>query len=188
MIVPRHRSVRAVTAALIPVVLAGCSVASVATPDPAAVPDGTLEAAAADATGPIVAVGSGQNAGLGWRYSIYPSGDEWCTQLEFVEFAAAGCGDLLPADGDAFGSVGRGEVLGEGVTPIEGIVSGETVTVSLVNEAGFRMPAQLMSLEEAGLEEQAFIAFVPPDVTFTHVQALASSGEILETHELPAQP
>ena len=168
--------------------IAGCAVTSVVTPDPAAVPDGPLEAVGGEATGPIVAVGGGQHAGLGWRYAIYPSGDEWCTQLELVELTAGGCGDLLPAEGKAFGSVGRGQVLSGGVTPIDGIVSAEAVTVSLVNEAGFRMAAQLMPLEEAGLEEQAFIAFVPPDVTFTHVQAIASTGEVLETYELPSQP
>jgi len=149
------------------------------------VPTGPLEAAGGDATGPVVELGTGQNLGLGWRYAIYPSADGWCTQLEMVEVTSEGCGDLLPADDRAFGSVGRRDPLTGGVTPVEGIVTAETVTVSLVNEGGFRMPATLMPLDEAGLDGQAFLAFVPPDVTISHVQAVAFSGEVLETYELP---
>jgi hypothetical protein len=64
-------------------------------------------------------------------------------------------------------------------------VTGEIVTVSLIAEDGRRMPATLMPLEPAGLEGQAFVAFVPPDITITHLQALVLSGEILQTYELP---
>jgi hypothetical protein len=165
--------------------LAGCTVTRVETPDPAAVPDGPLEAHVGDATGPVVELGSGTIAGLGWRYSIYPSEDGLCTQLETAEVTAGGCGDLLPAEDKAFGSVGRSESFTGGVTAVEGIVTDETVTVSLVNESGFRMPAQLMPLDDAGLDGQAFLAFVPPDVVISHVQAIALSGEVLETYELP---
>lgn len=185
MSAPTYRLVRAVAAALVPVVLAGCAVTSVETPDPAAVPSGPLEALAGDATGPLVELGTGQNSGLGWRYAIYPSGDEWCTQLETVALTMGGCGDLLPADDRAFGSVGRGDPLAGGVVPVDGITVEETATVSLVNEGGFRIPAILMPLDDAGLDGQAFVAFVPPDVTITHVQAIAFSGEVLETYELP---
>ena len=167
------------------VVLAGCTVATVETPDPAVAPSGPLEARAGDPTGPLVELGSGMDAGLGWRYVIYPSGDEWCTQLELVEVTGGGCGDLLPREGKAFGSVGEGQPLEGGVIVIDGIVSPDTATVWLVNEEGFRAPARLMSLDEAGLEGQAFIAFVPPEFTITHLQALAFSGEVLETYELP---
>jgi hypothetical protein len=167
------------------VVLAGCTAVRVETPDPAAVPDGPLEAQGEEATGPVVELGSGVNEGLGWRYAIYPSEDGWCTQLETAAVTASGCGDILPADDRAFGSVGRGSALTGGVIPVEGIVTAETATVWLVNEAGFRMPAKLMPLEDAGLEGQAFVGFVPPDVTISHVQAVAISGEVLETYELP---
>jgi hypothetical protein len=165
--------------------LAGCTVTRVETPDPAAVPSGPLEGTVSDATGPVVELGSGTIAGLGWRYSIYPSEDGLCTQLETVEVTAGGCGDLLPAEGKAFGGVGRGQAFANGVIAVEGIVSDETVTVSLTNESGFRLPAQHFPLDEAGLEGQAFLAFVPPDVVITHVQAIARSGEVLETYELP---
>ena len=167
------------------VVTAGCTAVSVETPDPAAIPDGPLEAQAADATGPVVELGSGVMQGLGWRYSMYPTGDDWCTQLETVELAVSGCGDLLPKDDAAFGSVGHGDPLGGGVVPIDGIVTAETVTVWLLADDGRRMPATLMPLDPAGLEGQAFVAFVPADTTITHLLALAISGEVLETYELP---
>lgn len=167
------------------VAIAGCTAVRVETPDPAAIPDGPLEAMGSDATGPVVELDSDVSAGLGWRYAIYPSGDEWCTQLEMVEFTAAGCGDLLPVDGAAFGSVGRGEPRANGVTPIDGIVTAEIFTVSLIAEDGRRMAARLMPLEPAGLDGQAFVAFVPADITITHLQALAMSGEVLQTYELP---
>lgn len=165
--------------------ITGCTAVRVETPDPAAVPDAPLEALGAEATGPVVRLGSGVSAGLGWRYAIYPSGDEWCTQLETVELAVSGCGDLLPKDDAAFGSVGHGDPLAGGVVPIDGIVTEETVTVWLLADDGRRMPALLMPLDEAGLEGQAFVAFVPADTTITHLLALAFSGEVLETYELP---
>ena len=178
-----RRSVAVVALAL--VAITGCTAVRVETPDPAAIPDGPLEAMGGDATGPVVELGSGVGEGVGWRYAIYPSGNEWCTQLEMVEFIAAGCGDLLPEGGAAFGSVGTGEPRADGVTPIEGIVTEETVTVWLVADDGRRAPAMLMPLEPAGLEGHAFVAFVPADTTVTHLQALAISGEVLETYELP---
>ena len=176
---------RGAALALMLVAITGCTAVPVETRDPAAIPDGPLEAMGDDATGPVVELGSDVSEGLGWRYAIYPSGDDWCTQLEMVEFTAAGCGDILPVDGAAFGSVGRGEHRSNGVTPIEGIVTAEIFTVSLIADDGRRMPATLMSLEPAGLEGQAFVVFVPPDTIITHLQALAMSGEVLETYELP---
>ena len=178
-----RRSVAAIALAL--VATTGCTAVRVETPDPAAIPDGPLEAMGGDATGPVVELGSGVSEGLGWRYAIYPSGEDWCTQLEMVEFTGASCGDILPVDDAAFGGVGRGEPRANEVTPIEGIVTAETVTVWLVADDGRRAPAMLMPLEPAGLEGQAFVAFVPPDTTITHLQALAISGEVLETYELP---
>ena len=166
--------------------LAACGVTSVETADPAAVPTGPLEAAAGDPSGPIVELGSGQSAGLGWRYAIYPSGDGWCTQLEMAEVTSGGCGDLLPAEGEAFGSVGRGEPLAGGVTPVDGIVSAEIHTVWIVDEnTAMRIPATLMPLEDAGQEGQAFVGFAPPDLAPTHVQAVKENGDVLETYELP---
>ena len=171
--------------ALMLVAITGCTAVPVETPDPAAIPDGPLEAMGDDATGPVVELGDGVGEGFGWRYAIYPSDDDWCTQLEMVEFTAASCGDIVPVDDAAFGSVGRGEPRSNGVTTIEGIVTAEIFTVSLIADDGRRMPATLMSLEPAGLEGQAFVAFVPPDTIITHLQALAMSGEVLETYELP---
>jgi hypothetical protein len=165
--------------------LTGCGVAPVETPDPAAVPSGPLEAHGAEATGPVVELGSGVNAGLGWRYTIYPSDDGWCTQLEIVDHAASGCGGILPTGDDAFARVSHGDLLTGGVTSIEGFVTAQVATVWLLAADGRRMPAKLMPLEDAGLDGQVFLAFVPPDVTVTHLLAVARNGEVLDTYELP---
>jgi hypothetical protein len=170
--------------ALLALIAAGCSVASVETPDPAAIPSGSIEAHAAAATGPIVEVGSDRTLGIGWRFSVYPSDDGWCTQLETGIVTRAGCGEILPEEGRAFGSVGNDDPLEGGVTVIEGIASPETATVWLIAEGG-RSPAALMSLEEAELDAQAFVGFAPADVVVTHVMAVAFNGEVLETYELP---
>ena len=175
---------RRVAVALALVAIAGCTPVVVETPDPAAIPDGPLEAQGADATGPVVELGTGVSEGLGWRYSIYPSGDEWCTQLETAGVVVSGCGAIQPEGDDAFGSVSHGEPA-PGVFPIDGIVTAEIFTVSLIADDGRRLPATLMPLEPAGLEGKGFVAFVPPDTTITHLQALAMSGEILQTYELP---
>ena len=42
-----------------------------------------------------------------------------------------------------------------------------------------------MPLDEAGLEGQAFVGFMPAEATPTHIQAVALSGEILATYEVP---
>ena len=176
--------VRRAALGLMLMAIAGCTAVRVETPDPAAIPDGPLEAQGADATGPVVELGSGVSEGLGWRYSMYPTGDDWCTQLETGGVVVAGCGAIMPEGDNAFGSVSHGEPA-SGVAPIDGIVTEETATVWLLADDGRRMPATLMPLDPAGLEGQAFVAFVPADTTITHLLALAFSGEVLETYELP---
>ena len=59
------------------------------------------------------------------------------------------------------------------------------MTVWIIDEQLGRIPATLMPLDEAGLTGQAFVGFMPPDGTATHIQAVALSGEILATYELP---
>ena len=169
------------------VLLAACNtVVRVQSPDPGTVPAGPLEAHGDEATGPIVELDSDIVGGIGWRYSIYPSGDNWCTQFETVEVTSAGCGSLLPEEGHAFGSVGRIGQAPEGLVPIEGVVSPDIATVFLIDgETQNRVPAKLLSLEEVGLDAQAFIGFQPSGMTVTHLQALRFSGEIVETYELP---
>jgi hypothetical protein len=169
------------------VTVAGCGFTEVVTPeppDPAAIPSGPIEAHGEEPTGPIVEVGSGQLQGIGWRYVVYPAEEGWCTQLETPSVVTSACGDPVPAGDQAFGSVGHGD--GEGdTTAVDGIVSADTATVWLIGEGGRRSPATLMSLEEAGLEAQAFVGFAPPGVTLTHLQAVAWNGRVLETYELP---
>ena len=167
--------------AVVALVLAACEVATVETPpDPAAIPSGTIRPAGDDATGPIVQLGSGTTGEVGWRYSIYPSGDAWCVQLETASATSATCGDPVPEEGSAFGLVSEG-----GGEVVDGIVNDETHTVWLVEERGGRVPATLMPLDDAGLEGNAFVGFVPEEMTLTHLQAVARSGEVLETYELP---
>ena len=163
-----------------------CTVAEVETPDPAAIPSGEPVAIGAEATGPVTELGSGQAFDLGWRYVIYESAEGWCTELQMAEISSIGCGaDLLPPEGEHIGAAGALEPLENGVTPVEGIVSNEIVSVWIIDQQLGRILAPLMPLEEAGLEGQAFLGFMPAEATPTHIQALAISGEILETHELP---
>jgi hypothetical protein len=166
--------------------LAACSIASVETPDPAAIPSGSLAAVASDATGPVVELGSSDAEGIGWRHAIYPAGEGWCTQLEVAGAVATTCGELLPTGDPAFGGVGVNYVGPDDRQVIDGIASEETFTVWLIeNDSQRRFPATLMPLDPAGLDGVAFVGVPPEDMTVTHVQAMAASGEILETYELP---
>lgn len=181
----RHRSVSAALAGLL--LLAGCGLTDpvvVGTPDPAAVPSGALEAHGEPATGDITELGSGRLIDRGWRYSIYPSAQGWCTQLELVEITQAGCGDVLPNAEEAIGRFGVGEI-GDGLTAVEGVASEEVATVWVVMASSLRVPAVLMPLDEIGEDGAAFLALVPAGETPTHLQAVKLNGEVLETEELP---
>ena len=181
----RHFRAVAVAAILL-VVLVACTVVEVETPDPAAVPSGEPVALGGDPTGPVTLLGSGESSGVGWRYVIYESDDGWCTELQMSEVTSTGCGpDLLPPDGAFIGSAGALAPLESGVTPVEGVVSNDIVTVMIIDEEKGRLPATLMPLDDAGLEGKAFVGFMPADGTPTHIQAVALSGEILQTYELP---
>ncbi len=162
--------------------LGGCAVAEVETPDPAEIPSASLQPMGAEPTGPIVELGSAVALGWGWRYSIYPSRDGWCTQLELAEVASTSCGPLLPEGDDVFGSIGSGEMAG--IQTIAGAVSADTATVWLIGEENVRAPAVLMSLEPAGLEHRAFVGFAPADIVLTHLQAIAANGAVLDTIDL----
>jgi hypothetical protein len=160
-------------------VLAGCQIVEVETPDPASIPAGSIQPQGAAPTGPVLELGSGVSSGIGWRYSVYPSDDGWCTQLETVSATTTGCGDLLPEEGRAFGGVSHGGPM------VDGIVTEETATVFLILNGVGRTPATLMSLEDAGLEGQAFVGIAAADANVTHVQAVKFNGDVLETYELP---
>jgi hypothetical protein len=171
----------ACAAALAAVVLVGCTIGG-GTPEPTA--DGFLEPQGDEATGPLVEVGSGDAFDTPWRYGIYPTEAGWCTQIEVTGTVTSHCEDVLPVADAAFGAIGQEPSEAAGTEAVDGVVIGEIVTVWLVFETGARLPATMMSLEEAGLEEKAFVGVVPPDETVTHLQALALSGEILETVDL----
>ncbi len=166
--------------------LSACDVAEVETPDPDAFLSGEPVAIGADPTGPVIELDSGEAFDRDWRYVVYESADGWCTELQMAEVTTTGCGpDRELPEGEHLLGVGVLEPLESGVTPVEGIVSDEIVTVFLIDEQQGRVPARLMPLDEAGLEGQAFIGFMPADGTVTHVQAVALSGEILDTYEVP---
>jgi hypothetical protein len=166
--------------------LAACTVAEIETPDPDAFLSGEPVAIGADPTGPVTELDSGLAFDLGWRYVTYEAADGLCTELQMAEVTTTGCGpDRELPDGEHLGGVSVLEPLQSGVTPVEGIVSDEIVTVFLIDEQQGRLPATLMPLDEAGLTGQAFIGFMPADGTVTHVQAVALSGEILGTYEVP---
>jgi hypothetical protein len=172
---------RRAAALLLAVVVAGCTDPPAVSVDPAAVPSASLVARGEEpATGAIIELGSGTTQGIGWRYSIYESASGWCRQLETASATSVRCGDPLPADDAAFGGVSSGG------GPVEGTVSEEVATVWLVDaRSSARVPAQMLTLEEAGLPGSAFIGFAPEDLQVSHLQAVALSGEILQTYELP---
>jgi len=168
------------------IALAACTVTRVEETNPAAIPSGTPTALGAEPTGPVTLLGSGETFGLGWRYVIYEAEDGWCTELQMNERTSTSCApDLEPEAGDSIGSAGALDPLESGITPVEGVVTDDIVTVWIIDEQLGRIPATLMPLDDAGLEGQAFIGFMPADGTPTHIQALAMSGEILQTYELP---
>jgi hypothetical protein len=181
----RHLSA-VVGGAILLVGLAACTVTRVEETNPAAIPSGEPVAQGGEATGPVTLLGSGESFGLGWRYVIYDSADGWCTELQMAERTSTSCGpDLEPDEGDVIGSAGALDPLESGVTPVEGVVTDDIVTVWIIDEDRGRVPAPVMPLDDAGLEGQAFLGFMPADGTPTHIQALAISGEILQTYELP---
>lgn len=163
------------------VLLAGCQTTEVEvtpTPDPAAIPSGS--AVASGATGPVVELGSGVTAGLGWRYLAYPGGSGACTRLETSAATASACDVVAPAEGEAFGVVGRsGRV-------IHGIATADAATVWLVINNTPAVPAVLMPLAEVGVEgANAFVGVLPSGAEASHVMAVRLNGEVLGTRELP---
>jgi hypothetical protein len=160
--------------------LAGCQIVPVESPDPAAVPSGSLEADGPAAIGPVIELGSGASAGIGWRYAAYESDEGWCTQLEMQAVTETGCGQILPEGGAAFGSVSHSGAI------VHGVVAADVATVWLLAEGGSRVAfAERMPLEPAGLEGQAFVGIATAGTELTHVMAVKLNGEILETYELP---
>ena len=159
--------------------LASCQIVQVETPDLAAVPSGSLEAAGAAAIGPITELGSGSTVGIGWRLATFESNDGWCLQLEMQAVTQAGCGQVPPEEGSAFGLISHSGPI------VHGVASEETATVFLIIDSLGRVPATMMALDEAGLAGHAFVGIAPADANVTHVMAVKLNGEILETYELP---
>ena len=176
--------IRAFLAVLSGMLLSGCWIASVDRPDPAAIPTGPPTAMGPEARGPVIVVGTGRSEGVGWRYSIYESADGACNQLELVDVASTGCGELLPPVGGAFGSVGTSGATGTAVRYVEGIVSSEVAELFVEMANGERQLVALMSLEPAGYEGQAFVAFIPQGATPDRLVAQDVGGRSLGTYEI----
>jgi hypothetical protein len=177
---------RAAALAITALAAAGCGLASVETADPAAIPTGEPVAHGATATGPIAVLAADRTSGVGWRLLMYESAEGHCLQFEVTQVAEAGCGDLLPDEGRAFGSVSSGGASDVGPNPVHGIVAADIAAVWLVDEGdGIRVQARLVPLDEAGLEGNAFVGFAPQGGTITHVEAVRAGGEVAETYELP---
>jgi hypothetical protein len=174
---------RAFLAVLGGLLLSGCWIASVDQPDPAAIPTGPPTAMGPPAQGPVIVVGTGRSEGFGWRYSLYESTRGTCTQLELVDFASTGGGDLPPTDGGAFGSVGTSEA-GTSARYVEGIVGSDVADLFVEMANGERQLVALMSLEPAGYEEQAFVAFMPQGATPDHLVAEDADGMPLGTFDI----
>ena len=179
--------VRFAASLVVAVALSACGVVRVeGQPDPAAIPAGPLEAVGAEATGPIVEIGSGRTLGVGWRYATYESADGICTQLELASYTTAGCGPLpLVAEGSVFGRAGSGGT-GEPDAPVpyDGIVSRDVAEVWLVTDSGQRLATTLMSLAEAGHDATAFVGFAPPEEAVTGAVAVDADGRVIETFNL----
>lgn len=174
---------RAGLLALAVVLVAGCQAAEPReTPaaNPAAVPSGPPTPAGPTATGPIVELGSGVTSGLGWRYLLYPSDEEWCRQLETAAGTDSDCDIIGLEEGGAFGTIN------ESGRVIHGIVTADAATVWLVVNNTPTVPALLMPLADAGIDGVvAFLGIAPTGADVTHVMAVRSNGEVLGTRELP---
>jgi hypothetical protein len=171
---------RAFVAVLGVLVMTGCWTTSIGSPDIGAIPTGPVQAGGPQARGPITVVGTGRSEGTGWRYSTYESAGGMCVQLEVANLASTGCGDLLPIETSAFGSVSLNDV----ATParnVEGIVSGDVATLYLEQTNGQRLPIDLMSLAAAGYEEQAFVLFLPDSASPDQLVAEDADGTRLGT-------
>jgi len=174
----------AVVATLLGGLIGGCGLTRVQEPDPGEIPDGPLQAMN-DATGPITEVGRGRSLGVGWRYLVYESADGFCTQLDTSGMSGSGCGEALLAADAVFGMVGS--VMSDGSTPVvvDGVVSSDVAEVLVTLAGGRRVEATLMSLESAGLDGQAFVAFAPAGAAVEAATAIDDAGEVLEVHDLP---
>ena len=164
-----------VAALAIAAAVAGCQLTRVE--EPAGLPPGAPEAMGSRPTGPIVVIGNGQSQGVAWRYSVYPSADGLCTQLETGTGASAGCG-MLP-DGDAVIDGLSSGVDANGATIVNGLVGDRVAEVVLLLAGGAREPVVLMSLEGAALEGQAYVGFAPPGTRVQAIVALDDAGTVL---------
>ena len=89
-----------------------------------------------------------------------------------AERTSTGCGsDLEPRRGRRHRRRGSPRAARERRDAGEGVVTDDIVTVWIIDEEQGRVPASCMPLDDAGLEGQAFLGFMPAGGTPTHIQA-----------------
>lgn len=170
-------------AAVVAIVLGACAQAvPEVTPSPT---DAFLVPQESRATGPVEQLGAGDAMETAWRYGIYPTDAGPCLQLDLDGRVTARCGDLLPADDAAFGSIGVVTSDTTGATFVNGIASASVATVWLIAADQSRAPALLVPFTGVEMDGQAFVGAVAAETDLTHVMAVALNGEVLQTYELP---
>lgn len=148
-------------------------------------PSADGSAAASVPSGELIELGEGPVLDTTWRYALQPGDEGTCLVLEADGTAATRCGDPMPAEGEVFGEIGWAAPELTAFQALEGFVTEDVATVWLLGEGGYRIPATLVSLDETGFDGVVgFVGFADARVTLTHLQAVARSGEILDTLEL----
>ena len=157
-------------AVVLAIVLAACAFPGFE-PDP--VPP---EAQPPQPIGPVIEVGRGEAAGVAWRYSFYESDMGACTRLETAEAGLGeSCGGTVGPGIEAMSLASVGTGTGA-PSVVEGFASDDVSAVWVETDAG-RVPATLMSLAPAGLDGQAFVAFVPESSRMRDVVAADADGQ-----------
>jgi hypothetical protein len=161
-------------------VLAGCGIWLPA--DPGQVPDGPIQPrqGVPRPIGPIVELGRGQIAGVGWRYAAYQSNDGPCLILETASGSSSSCG---PLDMEVSVFAGLGVSHGEVMT-IDGAVADHVAAVMIETADGRRFPARLLSLQPAGIDGQVLLAMLPGDVPLRAALAIDAQDQLIEAHDL----
>ncbi len=125
--------------------------------------------------GPVIEIGRGESSGVAWRYSFYESDMGACTRLETAHAGLGeSCGGSVGPGIEAMSLASVGTSTGA-PSVVEGFASDDVAAVWIETDAG-RVPATLMSLAPAGLEGQAFVAFVPEARRMQEVVAADADG------------
>lgn len=142
---------------------------------------GPPETIGADATGPLQVVAQGQHQGMAWRYSVYPSNDGWCTQLETGSGASVGCGADPPGDDAAISMIGWG--MDGALTTLDAVVVPEAAQVVVRSADGRSIQADLFPVALDGADFQVALVFTQ-QAELESITVLDADGEVLERQDL----